>query len=151
MGRIEDFNRKFKTYANNDYGIEVSDKSSVEGVELPFPTLMLGNYSAMTPDKGSYQLRDPIFKPAQFKNWIMIYTEYASQDAENFVKTLQKCAEAYAITINKPTKIVFKGKKPGDYEDLIKKNVNKQTQLVVAVYTPKEKHYYSTLKNVCCS
>mmetsp|Transcript_24204 Transcript_24204/g.21309 ORF Transcript_24204/g.21309 Transcript_24204/m.21309 type:complete len:103 (+) Transcript_24204:988-1296(+) len=71
MGKIDEFTRKLSNDLDTRQSMLLSMENTVEGIELSAPSLTLGKKS-FTPE-GNYQLRDPIAKPAFFKNWLLIH------------------------------------------------------------------------------
>ena len=130
-------------------GIKLSQETSVEGVALQAPKLTLGNNS-FVPDRGNYQLRDPIFRPATFNKWLFVYSSACEQDAKYFLETLKKCSGAYAIRVSDPTIVSVKDKKPEAMQDMIRSKIRSDTQIVVVMYPAvAKKSWYKALKDVC--
>jgi len=135
-------------FAEN-YGITMDQQSSVAGQILNPPKLMLGNTS-LIPDKGNYQMRDPVFRPANFDKWLLLFSDSCEQDAKYFVETLQKCSGAYAIGVKKPTMVAIKDKTPEGLKKAVAANLKADTQIVVVMYPPaSKKTWYKAVKEVC--
>ena len=149
QGKIKSLCAPLAEFFSKNYGISMEQQSSVMGRVLNPPKLTLGQGN-ITPDKGNYQLRDPVFRPANFDKWLFVYAETCAADAKYFVETLQKCAGAYAIGVKKPTMISIKDKSAKALEDAVTKNLKADTQIVVAMYPAiAKKPWYKALKDVC--
>jgi len=149
MEKIKSLSGPLAEYFSKQFGITMDQQSPVQGFVLPPPKLTLGQGS-FVPDRGNYQLRDPIFKPAKFERWIFVYADPCYQDANVFVETLIKCSGAYAISVKKPLMVGIKDKSPESLKKVIREKLKKDTQIVVAMYpVGAKKHWYKALKEVC--
>lgn len=157
MEKITSVTNDISAYLDKEFGIKMDTSNQIEGIQLSMPTLTLGKKS-FVPEKGNYQLRDPVFKPTTFskKKWLLVLPqEY--QNHENgdygtyFVQKLQAAAGAYAIRVEEPAYCIVKGKSPKLVQDAIRNNVTPDTMIVVCIY-PKiaKKGWYRALKDVCC-
>jgi hypothetical protein len=54
--------------------LEIDSKDQIiKGYVLNPPSLGVGGKS-LIPQGGNFRLRDPVFKPALFNNWVLIYS-----------------------------------------------------------------------------
>jgi len=139
MQQIKSLSDPLADYFNKNYGIKMDLQSFVEGHQLAAPKLTLGGDKAFTPDRGNYQLRDTIFRPASFDKWLFVYPTNSKQDADYFIETLGKASGAYGIKVGKPVRIEIKEKSPEALKEAIRKGLTKDTQIVVAMYPPAAK------------
>ena len=146
---------KLNGFAEKDESlIQFQKQCKASGFLLSQPTLELGKGSVQ-PSQGDFkrEMRVPIYEPAAFKNWVLIYTDmskYDYQAAENLVKTLQKCAGAYGINVSEPDYIDINTTNAKNYESELRKKASKSWQMVVSLISDKVKvPVYNAIKKVC--
>jgi len=136
-------------FFSKNYGITMDQQSSIAGQILPPPKLTLGN-GGFIPDKGNFQLKDPVFRPANFDKWLFLYAETCAGDAKYFVETLQKCAGAYAIGVKNPNMVSVKDRSPEALKKALNEKLKSDTQIVVVMYPPAaKKAWYKAIKDAC--
>jgi len=137
-------------FYSKNYGITMDQQSTVTGHVLNPPKLKTGKGDLMLDSRGSYQMRDPVFRPANFDKWILFYSGQCEQDAKYFVETLQKCAAAYAIGVKKPKMVAIKENSAEEFKKAVNANLKTDTQIAVALYPPSHKKtWYKAFKEVC--
>jgi len=138
-------------FYSKNYGITMEQQSSVTGHVLNPPKLKIGHKDLIPDNKGTYQMREPIFHPANFDKWVLFYAGQCEQDAKILVETLQKCASAYAIGVKKPIMVAIKDNNPEAFKKTVIANLKADTQIAVALYPPNNKKtWYKVFKDVCC-
>ncbi len=148
--KIKSLCKPLAEFFSKNYGISMEQQSSVMGRVLNPPKLQFGGQGSLIPDKGNYQMRDPVFRPATFDKWLFVYAETCKDDAKYFVETLKKCASAYAIGVRDPKMVPIRDRTGKALADAVTQNLRADTQIVVSMYPPAaKKHWYKALKDVC--
>ena len=113
--KLKEIGAKFTRFLEKD-GLTLETTSRVKGFKLAPPDIVLGT-KTFTPDRGNYQLRDPIIKPATFTNWVIVYHKSSYDDAGQLEFNLKKASGAYGIKVNScdwleitDTKICYMGR-----------------------------------------
>ncbi len=152
MERVQKIMRQREALAeflSEEFDMKMEAQNSVKAYRLKAPKLRFGGV-IFEPDQGNYKLKNPVFQPAEFRNWLFVYSEACKNEAKKFVECLIKCSGTFAIKVHGPTMIAIKEKKATVLIETIKKNYKKGTQIVVAMYPEIAKnHWYKALKAVC--
>jgi len=153
MEQIQSLNKPLADFFAKEYSITMEQQSSVKGHVLNPPKLLLGNKETLTPEKGNYVLKNKLYMPANIQNWLFIFAEESTEDAEFFVETLQQCSKTFGVKIGKPKMVplVYETDRTGEnLKKTIRAKVEKGTQIVVCMSPRKNSYWYKPFKDVAC-
>jgi len=109
-------------------GSNLIELTKFKGVLLNAPKIFLGRNKQIVPKDGNFMIRDPIYQPAEVKDWLFVYCSKGSRDdddVDDFVEMLQKSCATFGIKFAKPFYLVVKNFNAKDWTEGIRAEVEK--------------------------
>ncbi|XP_064551411.1 protein argonaute-3 isoform X2 [Drosophila montana] len=85
------------------------------------------------------------------KSWILIHQKSDVRSAKTFLHNIERCCEAFGMSICKPIIISLEQDRVDTYVDALRRNICTQTQIVVCICPNSRDDRYSAIKKICCS
>lgn len=100
---------KLVNYRSNHLMLSVKENSNtLDALQLPKPTIQLS--SLLTPSRGNFTIREPIFdKTGSLKNWLVIFEDSTAASVIEFVQLINKASKSLGITVEKPKLVSARG------------------------------------------
>ncbi|XP_071483412.1 piwi-like protein 1 [Diadema antillarum] len=148
-------------YANEDahrelsgWGLELdNDLIRLPGRQLPPEKIRLGNTSftaSREADWGREATRSAVISGVPLHNWLIVFTRRDASKVADFVKTFLQVGPQMGIEVQNPARIELQDDRTQSYTTVVKKNINAQLQMVVAVFPTSRDDRYSAFKKLCC-
>ena len=121
---------------------------------LQAPYVGVGKGKSVDASRGNINLRQVIFEPHKFNDWLFVYSigrnpDDDQDDADFAFDSLKKASQTFGIGYNEPNWVEVDARNFGDWEhDLVQKEkkLKNKPSFVVYFLKPFEKNYYDSLK-----
>ncbi|XP_030382554.1 protein argonaute-3 [Scaptodrosophila lebanonensis] len=96
-------------------------------------------------------LNNEILNIVHMRNWILIHFKNDSRAVKALIDNMDRCCNAFGMHVSKP-KIISLDKDRADFfVNALRRNINKDSQIVVCICPNSREDRYSAIKKICCS
>uniref|UniRef100_A0A0C9PZ99 PIWIL1_0 protein n=1 Tax=Fopius arisanus TaxID=64838 RepID=A0A0C9PZ99_9HYME len=137
------------------WGLEIEDDlTRLKGRILPPEVIHFGNGTTCKvnekADWGRGVTNNPLLRTDGLKNWFLCFIEKDQRIAEEFVKMLKRVGGTMKMEIGNPQKVALRNDSTQNYVQEIRKAINPELDMVVAIVPTVRLDRYSAIKKVCC-
>lgn len=135
-----------------DWNIDLSNHSlSVNGEQLAAPEVEFGSGPVPKSADWSRATKDArLIEGKDLLNWILVYTSRDKNNAYDLVNNVKKVGEPIGMRVRDPIFIALRSDHLEDYKEEIRRNITKDTQMVVCIIPTTKKDRYDAIKLLCC-
>ncbi|XP_034947193.1 piwi-like protein Ago3 [Chelonus insularis] len=138
-----------------EWGLEMEDDIvTLPGRVLPPEKVFFGNRREVSAgdkaDWGSAAVRNQVLRNANMHNWCIAYIQKDERVVNEFCKILRTVCKDIGVGIGEGIKISLKNDSAQCYVTEIRKRINPDLDIVVAICPSNRNDRYSAIKKLCC-
>ncbi|KAI5638036.1 piwi domain-containing protein [Phthorimaea operculella] len=95
--------------------------------------------------------RNPVMQAVDILRWAILFTDRDKQVANDFMETIKRCSRPMGINVQNPDMVRLPNDRTEAYISGLKKSINSELQLVVAICPTARDDRYAAIKKVCCA
>ncbi|XP_063984569.1 piwi-like protein 1 [Diachasmimorpha longicaudata] len=137
------------------WGLQIEDDlTKLKGRVLSPEIIHFGNGSTFKvndrADWGRPATTNPLLRSDGMKNWFICFTERDQRVADEFIKMLKRVGGTMKMDIGNPQKVALRNDTTQSYVQEIRKAINPELEMIVAIVPTVRLDRYSAIKKVCC-
>nr|NP_001107667.1 seali [Strongylocentrotus purpuratus]ABY58155.1 seali [Strongylocentrotus purpuratus] len=136
------------------WGLELQhDLLQLTGRQLPLENIKLGRSSfkaSKEADWGRECTRQHVITAVPLRNWVVVFTRRDAPKAAEFIQMMKQVCPQMGIEIEHPSMVELQDDRTQSYTNMVKKSINPQLQLVIAIFPTSRDDRYSAFKKLCC-
>ncbi|XP_030569875.1 protein argonaute-3 [Drosophila novamexicana] len=161
--RILALDKYFKNVSENDEAKEILENWGLSlfknyhnaiGRKMDPEQIFFANQCISAGHKADFSkdaISNEMLEVKHIKSWIVIHQKTDVRSAKMFLANVERCCEAFGMSICKPTIITLEQDRVDTYVDALRRNISTQTQIVVCICPNIRDDRYSAIKKICCS
>ncbi|XP_015025392.2 protein argonaute-3 isoform X3 [Drosophila virilis] len=161
--RILALDKYFKNVSENDEAKEILENWGLSlfknyhnaiGRKMDSEQIYFANQCILADHKADFSkdvTNNEMLEVKHIKSWIVIHQKNDVRSAKAFLTNVERCSEAFGMSICKPTIITLEQDRVDTYVDALRRNIRTQTQIVVCICPNIRDDRYSAIKKICCS
>ncbi|XP_069136145.1 piwi-like protein 1 [Argopecten irradians] len=127
----------------------------LQGRVLPMETVKMAedvvcNYRQEDADWTRSLRGNKLLTSVNLTNWVVCFTRQDSGNARDLFETLNKVGDKMDMEFHRPRLCELNGSRPSDFLDALKRNVTRDTQLMICILPSSRKDLYDAIKKACC-
>nr|XP_054773093.1 piwi-like protein 2 [Lytechinus pictus] len=136
------------------WGLELQkDLLQLTARQLPLEKIVLGRSSftaSKEADWGREVTRQQVITGVPLKNWLVVFTRRDASKAAEFIQMMKQVGPQMGINVDHPSMVELQDDRTQSYTNMVKKSINPQLQLVIAIFPTSRDDRYSAFKKLCC-
>lgn len=128
---------------------------SVSIRQLPEQTIFFGRNKSFpagrNADFGRHATNNELLEVVALNNWLVIHTRKDIRAAQAFVECMERNSRPMGISVLKPRVCVIEDDLTGTWVNVLRKELNSQTQIVVTICPTSRDDRYAAIKKICCA
>ncbi|KAK0087279.1 hypothetical protein PV325_001377 [Microctonus aethiopoides] len=139
----------------NEWGVQFEDDLvKLTGRVLPAEEIFFGNEKCIkTNEKADWSAaatRSPLLRTPNMRHWCIVYVQRDEKIISEFIRQLNAVSKTMSMRVGEALKIPLQNDTPQQYVTEIRKVINPQLEMVVAVCPTNRNDRYSAIKKLCC-
>lgn len=102
-------------------------------------------------DFGRHATNNELLEVVHLRNWLVIHTRNDGRAAKAFIDNMERNSRPMGITVMKPRTLILDDDRTETYIQMLRKQLNSETQIVVAICPTSRDDRYAAIKKVCCA
>lgn len=102
-------------------------------------------------DFGRHATNNELLDVVHLRNWLVIHTRNDGRVAKAFIDCMERNSRPMGITVMAPRAVILNDDRTETYIQTLRKELNSETQIVVAICPTSRDDRYAAIKKICCA